>query len=168
MDISNALQVIAEVSIAFAGFSGLIVALRKNPGPLTQVQKYRLQVLLALSFGALFLSFFPELLRAFGRGEPSIWAVASTTLTLYSAVFVSWWVLGSRRTARTAPEIFHWFAWSRMLAGHILVISLQVFVLLAGRHDLVPAAFLTGLVWYLLHATQQFCRMLFVHVASDA
>lgn len=64
MDISNPLPVIAEVSIALAGFSGLIVALRKNPGPLTPVQKYRLPVLLALSFGTLFLSFFPEWLRA--------------------------------------------------------------------------------------------------------
>lgn len=168
MDISNTLPVIAEISIAFAGFSGLIVALRKNPGPLTPVQKYRLQVLLALSFGTLFLSFFPEWLRAFGKDEIAVWKFSSAVLTLYSALFISWWVFSSRRTARAAPEIFHWFAWSRMLAGHVLVLVLQAFVLLSGRGELVPAAFLTGLIWYLLHAAQQFCRMLFVHVASDA
>lgn len=99
MDISNTLPIIAEISIAFAGFSGLIVALRKNPGPLTPVQKYRLQVLLALSFGTLFLSFFPELLRAFGRDEPSVWRLSSTVLTLYPSLFVLWWVRRSRRPA---------------------------------------------------------------------
>lgn len=167
MDIFNTLPVIAEISIAFAGFSGLIVALRRNPGPLTPVHKYRLQVLLSLSFGALFLSFCPVLLRAFEFGESPIWGVSSTALMLYSVLFVAWWVRGSLRIARTAPEIFQWFVWTRMLAGHALIVGLQLFVLLTGRAAFVPAAFLAGLVWYLLHATQQFCRMLFIHVVRD-
>lgn len=168
MDVSNTLPVIAEISIAFAGFSGLIVALRKNPGPLTPVQKYRLRVLLSLSFGTLFLSFFPELLRAFGKDEPFVWRFSSMAVMLYSLVFVAWWVVGSLRIARTAPEIFQWFVWSRMLVGHALIVGVQLFVLLTGRQELVPAAFLAGLIWYLLHAAQQFCRMLFIHVASEA
>jgi hypothetical protein len=49
-----------------------------------------------------------------------------------------------------------------------VVLGIQVYVLLAGRSDLVPAAFLLGLVWLLLHAAQQFCRLLFVRVASEA
>lgn len=168
MDISNTLPVIAEISIAFAGFSGLIVALRKNPGPLTPVQKYRLQVLLALSFGTLFLSFFPELLRAFGKGEIFVWRFSSIAVMLYSVIFVAWWVVRSLRVARAAPEIFQWFVWSRMLAGHAVIVGLQLWVLLTGNEERVPAAFLAGLIWYLLHAAQQFCRMLFIHVASDA
>lgn len=167
MDISNTLQVIAEISIAFAGFSGLIVALRKAPGPVTPIQKYRLQVLLALSFGALFLSFLPELLRVVGIDQSSLWRFSSMALALFSALFVLWWVVGSLRVARSAPEIFQWFVWSRMLFGHTVIVGLQLFVLLAGHQNLVPAAFLAGLVWYLLHAAQQFCRMLFIHVASD-
>ncbi len=54
MQVPQSLQTIAEISIAFAGFSGLIVALRKNTGPLTEVEKYRLQILLTLAFGAMF------------------------------------------------------------------------------------------------------------------
>ena len=35
--IPDSLQTIAEISIGLAGFSGLIVVLRKKPGPLTDV-----------------------------------------------------------------------------------------------------------------------------------
>jgi hypothetical protein len=162
MDISNTLQTIAEVSIAFAGFSGLIVALRKSPGPLTKVQKFRLQVLLGLAFGALFLAFLPELLRSFGSGETTTWTAAITGLLIYSLLFNTWWVIASRRISRSAPEIFDWFAFSRMAAGHIVLIGLQVLILVTGASVFAPAAFLAGLIWFLLHAAQQFCRMLFV------
>ena len=67
----QSLQVIAEVSIAFAGFSGLIVALRKRGGPLTDIQKLRLGVLLGLAFGALFLALLPELLQFSGTSNQS-------------------------------------------------------------------------------------------------
>jgi hypothetical protein len=39
MIIPGSFQTVAEISIGFAGFSGLIVALRKDAGPLTDVQK---------------------------------------------------------------------------------------------------------------------------------
>jgi hypothetical protein len=162
MDIGNSLQVIAEVSIAFAGFSGLIVALRKKPGPITPVQKFRLSVLLALAFGALFLSLLPETLRAFGLSEQALWVTSGAALIVYSVLFNLWWVVATSRTYHAAPEIFNWYAFARMLTGHILVIGVQVYALAAESKNLVPAAFLVGLIWFLIHAAQQFCRMLFV------
>jgi len=48
------------MSAAIAGFSGLIVSLRKQAGPLTEIQKFWLRVLLALALGAMFLSFVPD------------------------------------------------------------------------------------------------------------
>jgi len=162
MDISNNLQTIAEVSIAFAGFSGLIVALRRRPGPLTEVQKFRIQLLLGLAFGALFFSFLPETVRSFGAGESAVWIISNASLLLYSLLFNTWALISTRRIARTAPEIFNWFAFARMNIGHLLIIALLVYVLIAGKSELAPAVFLAGLIWYLLHATQQFCRMLFV------
>ena len=60
--IPDSLQTIAEISIGLAGFSGLVVALRKGSGPLDDIQKYRLRILFSLSFGAMFLSL-PEFRR---------------------------------------------------------------------------------------------------------
>jgi hypothetical protein len=117
MDTDNMLQTIAEIGIAFAGFSGLIVAFRKRPGPLSSVHKFRLRVLLALAFGTLFLSFLPELLRSFGAAEGAVWTASSMVFLLYSLIFNAWWAVSTARTAREAPEIFDWHAYARMLAG---------------------------------------------------
>lgn len=167
MEFPEALQTLAEISIAFAGFSGLVVALRKSPGPLTEVQKYRLRVLLTLAFGAMFMSFLPELLYGFTARPDRVWAWASTAASLFSVLFVSWWLLASRRIMRHAPEIFDWFAVGRMAAGHAAVIALLVAnsFWLAPEHAAAP--YITALIWYLMHAAQQFSRMLFIQPRRD-
>lgn len=162
MDIPQSLQVIAEISIAFAGFSGLIVAFRKKAGPLTNVQKYRLQVLLSLAFGAMFLSLVPELLHYIDIPPNNLWSLASIVLTFYSVVFLIWWITASQRIMTAVPEIFNWFAFSRMAAGHIIVVLLQLAVVFSLLEETSPAAYTAALIWYLIHAAQQFTRMLFV------
>jgi hypothetical protein len=169
MNIPESLQTIAEISIAFAGFSGLVVALRRKAGPLTTVQKYRLQVLLALAFGAMFLSLLPELLDNFAVSEERTWRYASAALSLYSIIFVFWWLGRSRQLMRSVPEIFNWFALSRMTTGHILIVLLQLGIVFSLLGDKSSGAYIAGLIWYLIHAAQQFSRMLFVQPrASDA
>ena len=162
MEIPQSLQTIAEISIAFAGFSGLIVALRKNVGPLTGLEKYRLQILLTLAFGAMFLSFLPELLENLGTSAHDIWVYAGSALSLYSIGFLLWWTLVSRRFAKAFPEIFNWTAFIRMSVGHIAIILLQLSVIFSLVTDIGAAAFVIALVWYLIHSAQQFARMLFV------
>lgn len=163
MQVPQSLQTIAEISIAFAGFSGLIVAFRKNTGPLTEVEKYRLQILLALAFGAMFLSFLPELLQNLEIEVQKIWVYASSALSLYSIVFLIWWISASRRIMRVVPEIFNWFAFSRMAVGHVAIVSLQVAVIFSVLVEKGAAVYVIALIWYLMHAAQQFARMLFVH-----
>ena len=106
MQIPQSLQTIAEISIAFAGFSGLIVALRKNIGPLTMLEKYRLQVLLVLAFGAMFPSFIPEVLESLELGARDTWVYAGSALSLYSVVFLAWWVRASRNLHAHFPKLF--------------------------------------------------------------
>ena len=162
MDIPQSLQIIAEIGIGLAGFSGLIVAFRKDEGPLTNVQKYRLQVLLSLAFGAMFLALLPELLHYMGVSPDRLWALAALVLSCYSIVFVIWWIIASHRLKASVPEIFNWFAFSRMAAGHIIVVLLQLAVIFSLLDGIFPGAYLAALIWYLLHAVQQFTRMLFV------
>ncbi len=162
MEIPQSLQVIAEIGIGLAGFSGLIVAFRKDAGPLTNVQKYRLQVLLALAFGAMFLALLPELLHYMGVPPDRLWTLAALVLSCYSAVFIIWWITASHRLKASVPEIFNWFAFSRMAAGHVIVIILQLAVIFSLLDEQSPGAYLAALIWYLLHAVQQFTRMLFV------
>ena len=162
MDMPQSLQTIAEISIAFAGFSGLIVSRRQSSGPLTGLEKFRLQILLALAFGAMFLSFLPEILQNFADPARDIWACAAVALVMYSVGFLGWWTVASRRYARDYPEIFNWYAFMRMFTGHVAIIGLQLAALFSLLEDKGAVAYVSGLTWYLLHAAQQFARMLFV------
>lgn len=160
--VPDSLQTIAEISIGLAGFSGLIVALRRNPGPLTEVHKFRLRILLANTFAAMFLSLLPDLLLSFRVPEGRIWFDSSASMLGFSLLFVIWLVTAGRRMARVVPEIFNWLIFYTFTAGHVVVVMLQAAVmagLIAGR---APGAFMLGLVWYLIHATFQFVRMLFI------
>lgn len=162
MDIPQSLQVIAEIGIGFAGFSGLIVAFRRDKGPLTDVQKYRLQLLLALAFGAMFLSLIPEMLQYMGFPRSQLWRLSGLVLSCYSVVFLFWWITKSHRIKASVPEIFNWFAFSRMATGHIVVVLLQLAVIFSLLDEELPGPYLAALIWYLVHAAQQFTRMLFV------
>ncbi|MDX1515585.1 MAG: hypothetical protein R3288_02035 [Woeseiaceae bacterium] len=136
------------------------MAFRRNRGPLTNVEKYRLQVLLTLAFGAMFLAFLPELLQLFGFG--SDWRRACAGIGIYSIAFVTWWIAASRAIVRVVPEIFDWMAFGRMAAGHVAVVALQACVVFGVIIDSSAGVYLLGLIWYLVHAAQQFARMLFV------
>ena len=132
MDIPDSLQTIAEISIAFAGFTGL------------------------------FLSLLPDLLGNYGIPAEFIWLSASAALSVYSVVFLSWWIKSSRRIMQSHPTLFNWPAFSRMAAGHVLVVLLQLTVVFSLIRDIGAAAYISALIWYLLHAAQQFARMLFI------
>ena len=160
--IPDSLQTIAEISIGLAGFSGLIVALRKSTGPLTDVQKYRLRILFAMTFGAMFLSLLPDLLLNFHVPDDRIWFDSSTTMFTYSLFFVIWMIAGARHVAKVAPEIFDWMVFSLLTAGHIIVLLLQLAVMTGFIEGRAPGAYSLGLIWYLIHAAQQFVRMLFI------
>ena len=88
--IPDSLQTIAEISIGLAGFSGLVVALRKDPGPLDDIQKYRLRILFSLSFGAMFLALLPDTLMNFGVQDERVWIVSSAAIFACSFLFIAW------------------------------------------------------------------------------
>ena len=144
-----------------------MMALRKSTGPLTAVYKYRIQILLSLSFGAVFLSLLSEHLLSYRVPPATLWIVSSIELSVYSTLFLLWWISASLEIKQSDPQIFNWFAFSRMIAGHFVVVVLQLAFLFAILDVSGPAAYLTGLIWYLLHATQQFARMLYVRAKSD-
>ena len=162
MSIPDSLQTISEISIGLAGFSGLIVALRRNPGPLTDVQKYRLRILFAMTFGAMFLSLLPDLLLGFRVPEARIWFDSSAAMFAYSAGFIYWMVTRALRVAKVAPEIFNWLVFSSLTIGHGVVLLMQFGVMTSFIEGRAPGAFALGLIWYLGHAAQQFIRMMFI------
>jgi hypothetical protein len=162
MQFPQYLQTIGEVGIGLVGFSGLILALRKSVGPLSEVHKYRLQVLFSLSFGAIFLSFLPELLFTFEVRNSLVWKLSSTGVLLYSLLFLVWWFSRTTRIKKSNPEIFTWTVFRLIVSVHIIVMLLQLAYLLSFLDIAGAAVFSLALIWYLLHSAHQFVRMLFL------
>jgi hypothetical protein len=162
MEFPRYLQTIGEIGIGLVGFSGLILALRKSVGPLTEIHKYRLQILLSLSFGAIFLSFLPELLFTFGVSTSALWKLSSASLSLYSLVFLLWWFSRTFGMRKSNPEIFPWAVFWILVSAHIIVLFIQLAYIFSIFDIAGPAAFSLALIWYLLHSAHQFVRMLFV------
>jgi hypothetical protein len=155
-------QTITEVAIGLAGFSGLVVALRRGTGPLSEIQKFRMSVLFGMTFGALFLSMTPGVLTTFGVIEKTTWALSATAMIVWSSLFVYYWISRSRQVAGTVPEIFHWRVFTVMTIGHIGNLLLQLGLLFSLTDLAAPGIFGAGLLWYLVHGSQQFVRMLFI------
>ncbi len=160
--IPNSLQTISEISIGLAGFSGLVVALRKNSGPLSDVQKYRLRVLFGMSFGAMILALLPDTFLNLGLPENRVWFWSCLALSAYSTTFLVWWIAASWRVAKVAPEIFKWSVFTATTTGHAVALLLQLMVVSGLSVSNAAGFFSIGLIWYLIHAAHQFIRMLFV------
>ena len=126
-----------------------------------------MQILLWLAFGALFLALLPEVLQLLGVTSAGLWRSACAVALLYSAVFVAFWFLSSLRVRRLAPEIFDNAACARMSAGHAITARLLLGVVASLIEQRAPGVYLLALIWYLIHAAQQFTRMLFIQPGTD-
>ena len=167
----ESLTTVAEIGIALAGFSGLVVVLRKNTGPLNEIEKFRMSVLLAAAFGAMFLALLPAALQHLGFTDDTLWRTSSAFLVIFSIAFVIGWVMSSRRFFSVAREIFSVPAFSLMTFGHLINLTLQLSVTLGLWEGRSAGIYLLGLLWLLAHASQQFVRMLFIQprpISSDA
>ena len=49
-----------------------------------------------------------------------------------------------------------------MAAGHAVVVVLLLGVIVSLLDQRAPGVYLAALIWYLIHAAQQFVRMLFI------
>ena len=119
-------------------------------------------MLFSLSFGAIFLSFLPELLFRFGVSANSIWRLSSACLSLYSLLFLIWWFTRTSAVKKSNPEIFTWAVFWAVASAHILIVFVQ-FAYVFSIFDIADAAaFSLALIWYLVHSAHQFVRMLFI------
>ena len=78
---AEALAALAEVSVAFAGFSGIVTAFRRHdPGKWSHLDRFRFRFMVEFSLATLALSLFPFFLSEFGLPESEVWTDSSLLL----------------------------------------------------------------------------------------
>jgi len=155
------LLTIAEIALALAGFTGIIVVFGRSPGHLFAGDAFRLYVLLGLSFSVLFLAFIPIALHLSGvRGE-ALPRLASGISILVGVLLGGSLVPRFRQARRESPEIFGPISY--LFGGGSLVnLGAQAFNALSLSFESTLSIFFWGLLWTLLYGCVQFARLLFV------
>jgi hypothetical protein len=158
---------IAQIALGVAGFSGIAMYFKRKPGPLTNVEVYRIAILFFNSFAAVFLSLVPFPLQQFGLSESTVWRLSSGLVAIFEIIFHSYYLPRSQRYRRQVPEIFSLQSLTLTYTGGLSNTVLQTLNAfgLAGRH--YEAIFMIGVMWLLFHATFQFGRILFIQPIDE-
>ena len=155
---AETLRTIAEVATAFAGFSGVVVALGSRADrEWSYNATMGIRFLLAFSLGVVFFAFVPLIVEAIGV---PVWRISNGLFgSFHLVLFV--WVVG-----RSAPQIRDLLVppWLFFVAAGIgaVSIALKLFVAVGLFQPLACFTYLVGLVWLLTMAT-----MMFVYLISE-
>jgi hypothetical protein len=161
------LQTIAELSVAFAGFTGVVVAFGRRPHQgESSINAHAFKAMLAASLQALLFSVLPFLLGASGLSEPRLWRVASAFMLLGLLAGAGVDVHFARQT-----DPGEWTRFDRAFRllipffGLAAVIG-QVFNLLGGV-ERPFAPYLGGLLFFLFFSSVMFVRLLTAQEPAD-
>jgi hypothetical protein len=157
---ADLLQTVAEVSVAFAGFTGVVLAFgRRADRPWSPMDVYRFRVLLGASLQALLLSLIPFLLHYAGASERTTWAASSflVCLLLLVVTAVDLRYLGPIREQIPRAD--------RLLGvgigvGFVFVFPVQIANVLGAFTTGSIAAYLGALIYYLAMSSLMFLRLL--------
>ena len=166
-DLTELLVAVAQLALGVAGFSGIAMYFKRRPGRLTDLEVYRIAILVFNSGAAMFLSLIPFPLQAFGLSSAVMWRTGSALMAVFEVAFHSFYLPRSQRYRRRIPELFNRYSLLFTYTGGLATLLLQSLnaLGLAGSHH--AAVFMLGLVWLLFHASFQFGRILFVQLPDD-
>jgi len=155
---TTGLEVIAEVAIGLAGFSGVFVALTQS-GTIAPAEKFRLQFLLYASLGAMFLAMIPYAVFARSWSPSAMWQLLGVVVTAYTALLPAF-LFKAASMRRGYPELFTIRIMSVQASFMVVAMALSVAVLVAPIEDKL-SYYIGALLVLLAHATVVFIRLLF-------
>lgn len=154
MHSTDILQTVAEVAIALAGFSGVVVALgRRDSRDWTSEELLRLRTLVEPSLIALFGSFLPGTIQLVVEPETLVWKSSNAVFCLMGLIGLVRFLMRARLASTTIGQ-------------RVLVVIVALAVVIAGlsavdvitQHELV---FVSSLILALVVAAYNFILLLF-------
>ena len=155
------LTTIAQLGIAVAGFSGIAIVFNRQPGGLCGFEAFRVSLLFANSFAAVFLSLIPFGFFYFGWSEELIWRTASGVCFAFEVAFMATHVPWVFQFLHVHRELFNFKLLTFVAFGHLINAVAQLLNTL-GMTEARLSIFIFGLLWLLFHGAFQFGRILFV------
>ena len=154
------LLTIAQISVALAGFSSVVIALRgAGPSAWSPQDRFGLGNVLGASVGTLVGSLLPFPLTYLGWSSELVWGVVNATfgiLVLGAVGFLAFSVAGGSVPPRT-PRVFWSFIGSGFLVAGMLLLSAAGLIFPSG-----PSLILFALIWALVAAFAQLATFVLV------
>ncbi len=163
MNAENALESIAQIGVALAGFAGIVGALAgEKLRPTHPEVWYPFWALIASGLGVVFVALFPFLIQQFRVPESTIWAGSSAFLFAVTASNLLFFLPRILRAARNGA-----FRRIRIVAipvdsASFLVLATQALNALGIGFAQSPGGFLIGLYLLLVISALNFAFLLFV------
>ena len=154
------LTTIAEVSVALAGFTGVVAVLgSRRDHEWTPEERLQLRTLVETSLTALFLSFAPSVLGLVMTSESAVWRLANLLLGAMHLASITMFIVRTKVAKPTGGQL-------ALLASGFSVI-LAHFLAAAGLLPWYAAIFILGLLQLVFVATFNFVLLLFPVEASN-
>jgi hypothetical protein len=155
---ADSLIVTAELAVAIAGFSGIVVVLRRRSEDLSSIAYVRLWRLVESSLACIGFSLLPLVLYHFELRAPSLWSASSAVMALYLLTILIY-VVRRFRSHLSSP------ATSWRFNGTIIGLQIAFFVLLLINSVGITVGpsfgpYFAAVVWQLAFATLMFSRLL--------
>lgn len=166
MQTSDVLSVLAEVSVAFAGFAGIVTAFRRRtPDHWNALDRFRFRFMVEFSLVTLLLSLLPFFVLAFDVADARVWSLCSVPLSLGALVYLL------RSAVRVRRLLAAGLAVSRGLAAVSFTVGIGIAVtsaLNALQWFAHPAAvYLAGVGGCLFVCSAMFARLLLAGTPSE-
>ena len=160
MEAQDVFLTIAEISVAFAGFSGVVAVFgRRSPDKWRSGDILRFWQMIEVSLSALIFSLLPFILHYIGLPDASTWATCSALLAVISSVQMARAGFRTVKAAGTDPSIKLGFTIPFLLIGFVIVLfQVGNTVGIVFHRELAP--YLIGVFWQLSLACVLFWRLL--------
>lgn len=165
MEAGEALTTLAEVSVAFAGFSGIVTAFRRrSPGEWSDLDRFRFRFMVEFSLATLALSMLPLFLAELGLSEPRAWTVASLVLGVGALAYLARSALQLRRLVAAGEPV----SWTLTAVSVTIGVAVAASGLAnaAGLFSHPSGVYLAGVGGCLFVSSAMFARLLLAN-SSD-
>jgi hypothetical protein len=165
MKAAQALAALAEVAVAFAGFSGIVVAFRRrNPGAWSRLDRFRFRFMVEFSLATLALSLLPFFLSELGLPESRVWGLSSVVLGGGAFLYLV------RSVVRLHAFLIAGEPVSRRLAAVSVAvgigITISAFLNAAGSFSRASGVYLAGVGGCLFVCSAMFAQLLLANSPS--
>jgi hypothetical protein len=167
MSADDALGLLAEIAVAIAGFSSIVVVFGgRSEGRWSRADRARLSLLVGGSLAVLFFALFPSAIRFLHGGESITWGASSGLFATFLIAYNVWANRRMRGLFAFEPGALNPYVAISMLLLLAVALVLQV-LNLVGPFHLESGPYVVGLVLLLMVSATQFVRLVFTSIDSS-